>query len=415
MSPSLPGGALAPRAGRGRYFFLSYAHSAPPTEEMSTDTDHWVRVFYRDLADEVRRWAQPSAGLGGGFFDDLLKPGSDWNAVLGDALGAAEVFVALYSPGYFSKSWPMREREAFLRRLRESDAVADKQRHVLPVLWIPMFSWETTPEVREALALGADVAEYVENGMRALCMLPSYRPPYRKLLVRIAQWIVDVAENSPVGPSWAPPIDEVSGTFEIDTPFVVGVFAGTVGSLPPDRDPGTYGAEQAHWRPFADGQALPLTAYVVNTAERLGLPARIGAYPDERQLIASCPAVLLIDPWVAADARSMAGLRAAVAGLPGWVMPLVVVDKSDPQFDERGADLARDVTDMLLASGVSRVRAVQEMEQFVHLMPSLVTEARRRYLKLGPAFPPKVPSVDGPAQGTPRSTPSRLPRKQSDD
>src|SRR5262249_24648763 len=156
---------------------------------------------------------------------------------------------------YFSKSWPMRERESFLKRLTMS-GVLDTERHVAPVLWIPLPSWDQTPEVGDALALGADTPEYAENGMRALCMLAAYRDRYATLLDRVARRIGDRAEPPPVGASPAPPLDELPSKVDTDVAFAVAVIAPTSGDVPPGRPARSYATSSTLWRPFGDQQVL---------------------------------------------------------------------------------------------------------------------------------------------------------------
>jgi FxsC-like protein len=383
-----------PPAGRSLYFFLSYAHSAPSAEEADTATDHWVRVFYEDLTLAVATQADATTGRVG-FYDDLIRPGSDSNGALGEALGAAEVFIPLYSPGYFNKSWPLRERESFLQRLRTAEAVNDRQAHVLPVLWIPMLSWTAPAEVREAVALGDGVPSYAANGLRALCMLPAYRDDYVTILGRIARRVVEVAQGSPIGPSPAPPPEHLTGTVSADAQLIVAVVAPTRGERPPDRLARTYGDTPNQWRPFAEEQALPLADYVVNTAERLGLTARSVSHADEPWSMGDRAGVLLIDPWFAAQPPGLAQLDTILSGLPEWAMPLVVVDSRDPQHDEHGGTLAQEIVDMMTAPRRPRPQIVeaQDMRQFLASLPVLVTEARRRYLRLGPSYPPKEHSA----------------------
>jgi hypothetical protein len=115
--------AEAQQARHGVYFFLSYAHSAPTSERVWSDADPTVSVFFADLATAVTARARPAEGMEIGFFDQQIPPGADMKAQLCDALGRAEVFVPLYSPGYFAKSWPMREQEAFRGRLRAASAL----------------------------------------------------------------------------------------------------------------------------------------------------------------------------------------------------------------------------------------------------------------------------------------------------
>lgn len=360
----------------GIYFFLSYAHSTPTSTGIGADDiDPSVKDFYRDLSAEVRRLARPSAPPEVGFFDDLLPAGSDWHAGLTAALGAAEVFVPLYSPGYLSRPWPQRERESFRRRVAALVPDEEWRRHVIPVLWIPFPPEDRLPDVDEALVIGRGIPGYAENGLRALSVLTSYREQYLQIRDRLAHRIVEVAERSQLGPSSAPDPDEVTTapTPLSETPFVVAVCAPTKSVL---------------WKPFAQAE-VPIAEYAATVAERLGLAARIVDLGVERSILDTCPAVLLIDPWILQRKNGRSLLRAGVKGLPKWVIPLVVLDKNDPEYAERGLGLGREVTDILSPSGVPRVRQAREVEEFVHLMPSLVTEARRQYLRNAPVFPPK--------------------------
>ncbi len=387
MTAPAPGEMQVPQ--RSAYFFLSYAHSAPSSGE-SADTDHWVRVCYRDLKEQVRRLARPSAGLSAGFIDDLIQTGSDWNAALSDALAVSEVFVALYSPGYFNKTWPLRERESFARRLRDIEGAPDKQRHILPVLWIPVFSWQANADVQEALRLGEDVPAYLENGLRALCMLPAYRSEYEVILERMARRIVEVAENSPLGPSWAPPPEDLPGTPPAETQFVVAVA-------------GPSGADS--WRPFGNGQTSPLAQYVAQTAERLGLPSRTVSLADDPQVGGQSAAVVLIDPWAVADPAARAPLAAALRALPEWVLCVVVVNRAGEHYREHGEELARRAASLPTGAALP-IMTADDLRQFVDRVPALVTEARRRYLRLGPAFTPKDSTTGGPG-GRPPHLPAQ--------
>lgn len=379
----------ATAGSRGFYFFLSYAHTAPTSDGTRTDdVDVWVREFYYQLSHRVRELARPDPELDAGFFDDLLPAGSDWAAELTRALGLAEVFVPLYSPRYLSKAWPIREREAFQQRLSRGPAVS--RGHVVPVLWVPLPPWEEWPEVDDALALGSDVPEYTDNGLRALCMLTSYREQYVRMLTRLAGKIVDAAERSPVGPSHVPAFDVTTTEPELrtETPFVVAVSAPARSALPPLRAAGAYGTTGTLWRPFG-AEALPIAEYVATVAERLGLPTRIVDLGTGRFDSESGPGVLLIDPWTAASDDGAAMLRASISRLPKWVIPLVVIVADDPQFTERGAALGEQVVAMLAPGNVHRIHRIREVAELVALMPAIVVEARRQYLRNAVVFPPQ--------------------------
>ncbi|MDG6107966.1 TIR domain-containing protein [Dactylosporangium aurantiacum] len=383
-------------ARRGSYFFLSYAHSAPALDEVPVDTDHWVRVFHDDLTAAVRQVARPDVDAGAGLVDDLVRPGTDWGETLAGALGSAEVFVALYSPAYFKRAWPLRERTSFQRRLRHLRDGADRQRHLLPVLWSPLLTWERRTEIREALVIGEGVPGYADNGLRALCMLRSYEGQYREIVRRIAARIVEVAEHHPIGPSWAPAPRDVEDPAGAPAQLVVAVLARTADDAPHGRAGHVYGADAGQWRPFAEPQARPLADYVAITAERLGLPARTASLAVTQPAAATAvaapaaaggdsAAVLLVDPWVAADDGGAARIRAALSALPSWVVPVVVVDRRDPQF-QVGAELAGRIAGLAGETVAPRVVEARDLRHFLEAVPVLVTEARRRHLRQAPVF-----------------------------
>ena len=320
MSPS----ADRSRSARGTYFFLSYAHSAPPPGARA-DADFWVGQFFVDLTDEVRRQARPVAGMRIGFFDQHIPLGADWKAALAEALGDAEVFVPLYSPGYFSRPWALGEQESFRARLATAGPARATAGHLTPVLWIPFPPWEAHPELDGALDLARDVPEYAADGLRALCMLASsYRAQYELLLSRLASRIVHTAERRPMGPSRAPGLDEVVRPAPTDPDFVVAVLAPTRDRLPVDRDPAGYAASGRQWRPYGRSQQLPAAEYAASAAERLGLSARTEDFAQASALLGRRPAVLLVDPWIAAAPAAAAVLARMLHGLREWVVPLVV-------------------------------------------------------------------------------------------
>ncbi|MBM0278568.1 TIR-like protein FxsC [Micromonospora tarensis] len=390
MSP--PAGRGRP-AARGTYFFLSYAHSAPPPGARA-DADVWVGQFFADLTEEVRRQARPVAGMRIGFFDQHIPLGADWKAALAEALGDAEVFVPLYSPGYFSRPWALGEQESFRARLAAAGLARAAAAHLTPVLWIPFPPWETHPELDGALDLGRDVPEYAADGLRAFCMLASYRDRYERLLGRLASRIVHTAERRPMGPSRAPGLDEVVRPAATDPDFVVAVLAPTRGHLPASRDPAGYAASGRLWRPYGRSQELPAAEYAASTAERLGLSARTEDFAQAAGLLERRPAVLLVDPWIAAAPDASGALAGMLHGLREWVVPLVVTDDGDSQDATRWAN---EVTQLLHDAGLPQVKRACNVPEFVALMPALVTEARRQFLKYGPVVPFEPPPEPVPS------------------
>lgn len=383
---------------RGSYFFLSYAHPSPLAGSHQSNPDESVKRFFADLQHEVSQRAAPGTELNLGSFDQEIRPGANWKSSLSEALETAEMFVALYSPAYFDRSWPGREWECFHRRMTMA-GVEDPLTRIAPVLWTPLRKNETRPEVDAALAFGGDDPEYAENGLRALWLVKPYRDVYRAVVGRLAERVVRLAEDAPVGPSPAPDIDQTESPFaHMDTSlgFMVTVAAPTFGTLPAWRDSGRYGETGGQWRPYHREQDLPLAAYAQDVAERLDISARISDLGTHAARIGDLPGVVLIDPWFLATDAGPGLLRSAFAGLPSWVLPLIVIDTPG---DARAEELAQGVRDILVAAEATPTEAarraaegVTSLQNFIEIMPVLIAEAERQYLRYGP-----VGAVAGPA------------------
>jgi FxsC-like protein len=359
------------------YFFLSYAHSAPASADQS------VRTFFDDLEDAVQVKVPAEPDKRPGFIDDDLPAGANWGAALARAVGSTDVFIPLYSPNFFNNKWPLREQRAFERRIERIPSINAKDR-IIPVLWTPIPPWDQTDEIRRALNLGEDIPDYAANGLRALCVLAYYEDQYREIVERLARAIVTVAQEQPLKPSSAPSPDE------IDVPvaefaFVAAVLAPTRSALPAaDADPRIYGDTGAKWRPFAE-QESPAADYLANTAERLGLPTVTIDYAADDERVKRHPAVLLVDPWILELPGGEQTFRDAVKSLPKWVLPLVIVDDNAPGAADQ---LARRAIAMLSDAGVAKSERAGNVQEFVGALATLVTQARRQYLRSGPVDPP---------------------------
>ena len=389
-----------PPEGRS-YFFLSYAHSAPLEGEEPGDPDQYVRRFFHDLVRAVKAQAPPPrSGPPAGFSDLAIPVGADWKKSLSDALGAAEVFVPLYSPGYFAKSRPGREWTCFHERLVEA-GLEDPAQRFAPVLWTPLWEQEAPPRFREALAVGASEPEYARSGLRGLLKIAAYRKSYRAVVLQVAERIVTLAGESRLEPSAVPDIDTVESRFQPGAHlavFQVSVAAPTVRTAPTGRDPSRYGDSSTQWRPFP-GQEAPLAEYAKQIAERLDFRVELIGIGDNGEpasgepgmtlpdpwLIPRKPGLVLIDPWFIASDEGLRALRSIVRDLPRWVVPLLVIS---PPADRSTDELARRVRDVMRPAGVLPTesshpasRSVNSLEDFVSTVPMLVAEAERQYLR----------------------------------
>ncbi|MGH3223455.1 MAG: TIR-like protein FxsC [Streptosporangiaceae bacterium] len=368
------------------YFFLSYAHSNPMVGFPGTDTDLWVRKFFGDLVTAVRRHASRRSEFISGFFDQQIPVGSDLKESLREALSVAEVFVPLYSASYLATSWPGREWACFHQRVMRA-GVANPGRRIVPVLWSPLTEAQHLRGLDEALALGADQPDYVENGLQALLKISPYHDVYERIVNQVARRIVLLVEQSPIGPSEAPDFDQVESAFmpEPQLPvFVIETAAPTAQTVAAGRDLRGYGGTSIEWRPFTE-QELPLAEHARQVAERFDFKAEVTAIKTVRDPGIRRPGIILIDPWFMASETGQAVLKSALEKLPQWVLPLLILDQPD---DRRAVELVGKVRDALgdagaLSTDSSRraARGVSSLDDFVAIVPDLVTEAERQYLR----------------------------------
>jgi hypothetical protein len=378
------------------YFFLSYAHSPPLAGTPQSSHDPWIRTFFADLSTCVRRLGSQQLGIGPGFIDQEIPLDADWRTALLQALSTAEVFVPLYSPGYFAGSWPGREWACFERRLTDA-RVLDPLARFAPVLWIPLKPGESPDGLRAAMAIGEGESAYAENGLRAMLRLTPYHEAYLRIVERLAGMIVDLAERETISPSPAPDIDEISSPFGASSSAV---FAVAVAS-----------PEDSGMRSFPENQDLSLPEYVATVAEQLDFAVSVTGLDQAVDQFGSTPGIILIDPRFAADNRRLDSLRHAVRGRP-WVLPLIVVSPTGPPdspSQEPGqrpaASDAELVQRVRLALGVTSTRSdpvgkavagVGSLEEFVMLIPFLVAEAERQFLRRGPIMRAIAPTGSRP-------------------
>jgi hypothetical protein len=357
---------------RASYFFLSYAHSPPLAGTPQVTHDHWVRTFFGDLSDAVRRLGSPRLGIASGFFDQEIPIGSDWRASLGQALSLAEVFVPLYSPGYFARSWPGREWACFKRRLTAA-GIRNPVDRFTPVLWIPLKPGENPEGLDKALAIGAADPAYVENGLRAMLRLSPYHDAYHKIVRQLAMEIVDLAERQTIPPSAVPDIDDVQSPF---SPASAAAFAVAVASPP-----------GSGLRPFPGAQELPVADYAATVAEQLDFVVLATDLDHASGRLATTPGVILIDPRYAAEESALVLLAQAVSGRP-WVLPVLVLSRGSRDDEGELAQRVRATLDKAQSARSDAARqavtGVESLEQFVALMPFLIAEAVRQFLRHGP-------------------------------
>jgi len=398
-----------------RYFFLSYAHTAPLAGSGPEPADYWVQAVFEDLSEAVRRAAGLEPGGQVGFFDGLLGAGMDWKTHISRELAAARVFVPLCSPRYFAMSWPGREWACFAARLVD-EPPDEPSPHIVPVLWAPM-PWPFGPaNTPDPLPPAGPVPEYAENGLRALKMLNLYGAQYKSVVSRLGRRIAEAARSAPSSARRPAQLDQVASAFRykgVEDDFVVAVAAPTRATVPPGRARSWYGDTSADWRPFGDREQLRLADHALDAAERLSFTSSAVGVGAAAEAAAGAPAVVLIDPWIAESAEpgnaALDGLRRLYGGArrQPWVLPLVVLNEDDPESASRRADLTERLVCILEEIGApltegsqGRNTVVTSIDEFAQAMPVLVAEAERRFLRYSPVFPdgasgPRRPVLGG--------------------
>jgi FxsC-like protein len=194
-------------------------------------------------------------------------------------------------------------------------------------------------------------------------------------------------ESSASGPLEVLGIGEMKRTFTHQPQLAV--FAIETAE-PTTREPRDYGEPSTAWCPLPR-QELPLAQYAGQVAERFGFKAEVSGIKTVRDPVTPRPGIILIDPWLIADGDGRSTLESAVAGLPPWVLPLLIFDHPD---DVRVQELADQVRDILGAAGALRTASsrraasgVSSLADFVSIVPVLVAEAERQYLRRGVGRP----------------------------
>lgn len=358
-------------AVREIYFYLSHARASTSTPDL------WVQTFYGHLVEEVRRLAGADAPMDIGYADFQLI-GEEREALVAEAINAARVFVALYSPEYLPL--PSREQVTFEQRLKLAAAERAAQ-HFQLVLWAPITSNRQAADLGPALELGADFPEYIELGLRTMCQLAAHATHYAEIVRRLAARIVEVAENAVLRPTTARSLMELSRPAPRDTPFVIAVIAPVESRLPAvRREHQYYGARAVLWRPFRNRYEIPIADHTAKIARSMMLPSTsIVDFAAGDTSLETCPGVILIDPWVLEQPDGLQLLRAAFAALRRqWITVMVVVDRLDPQYDDRGRELAYQA--MAMSGHAQGLKLARDADEFDAVMSRAVNRSRQRFI-----------------------------------
>ena len=413
----------AAAAGRGVYFFLSYAH-APRQARRDDPPDKPVRDFFRDLSEEVAGVVGLPRGAPVGFADWQIRAGRYWRQELGKVLGTCGAFVPLYTPRYFESEMCGQEWAAFRRReSRHRAHTKEEKTAIVPVVWTRMEDDHLPPAARRLHHQLSGAGElYRRRAMRELVMRngnhPESREAYRAALRAFAEHIVEVAQTGPLSA-------KDDGVLELDPnenafaggwdrsdlrPLRFVVVAPVDGKLPAGANKEYYGISPELWRPYwpADGTPIARTAAMLGESDGFHpIIEFLGSCLDLRDGVGpSAPTVLIVDPWSAQDAELERLLRAfdTVSHDKPWVRLVVPWDKNGSgdggQVYELEQGLQRALARTRSQCRITNPEAVAGLPTvaaFGERLPGVIAAAERGYFRRTETY---LPRDEG--QGLPR-------------
>jgi FxsC-like protein len=351
--------------------------------------------------------------------DRELQRGYAWPDRLANALATCQVFVPLYSRRYFKSEHCGKEWFAFnmrrLNHLAKSDRPVET---IVPAVWIPLPAG-MLPEAATSVQYSSnDFPQlYAEHGFYGIIKVKRWRDVYEEVVYRLAQQIVKAAQTSPPVPASLLPYASLPSAFggsgamgPGDRPLRITVVAPSTGELPDGRDESYYGKDFRAWNPYRGDSVRPLAAHATDLARGLSYTPVVGdLFQHEATLVGreppSGPEVLLIDPWAVLLPECQVILQRLDSMDTPWVQVVVVWNEKDAQMRTERSRL-REALDSVLprklregrATHVFAVRGVPSLEEFGLVLPPVIAEAGRHYLRTVSAHPPQELEIPQPPQ-----------------
>ena len=393
------------------YFFLSYARKDSP--------DEFVKRFYDDLVQELRRiGADPAAQPP---FRDVegLGLGADWARVLGAAVGHCRAFVALYSPAYLISEYCGKEWTAFRERLHEYRRETEIDVPALvPVLWAPMEGELPEEIARFQYHEGGMGEEYSTQGLMQILRTDPTGPAYRKVVEKVAARVRVAADRFRL--PFTPGLDlgEVRGLFPVaehQRPAEPGtghvqvfVAAGVAGALPEGRHrPEYYGRSPREWTPYHPPKHPSVAVRAQKVIGDEGYTSNIEVVDAElssrldETMENNQTSILLVDPW-AVRSRTY---RDALAAYDGQNRPAtgVLVPCHDSDEESGGDAIWLDLRQVLWRNWrrqndphdpLFRVRV--RADEFEDRLAVMLTVAQNRLMEMESTTPYRLPTGPPP-------------------
>jgi FxsC-like protein len=386
------------------HFFLSYARG---------DDDEYVQKFFTDVSRELRRRSgvldEPV-----GFLDTNMDVGTEWEPELEEALCSCRVFIAIYTPRYFSREHCGKEWHVFNERMRRyEEQNGERPQTLLPILWVPA-AQELPEEARRIQYLAGELGPaYAENGLFRIMRVKRFEDDYEIFVGKLVDRMIERARQCPLPRApradmaevpnaftWSPATPQVSAPQPAGSPVrgsrhVHFMFAvNRTEDLPEHRRRRQfYGDYPADWRPYLPDYQEPLsllaqtsTASRKFTSDLLSVDENLFLRLDEarqhNQIV-----VLLVDPWVGESARFQELLsRYDNANEPtsGVLVPISRADDETLQREIALTGLLRGLFARNVVRNDSMFRlGIGDAEAFETALSEILIEAQNRVFSFG--------------------------------
>jgi FxsC-like protein len=405
-----------PATDDGPYFFLSYAHAIRGNDPDAEDQDIWVSKLFRDLSDHIGviEGLPPSKV---GFMDRELRSGNEWPWHLSQNLATCKVLVPLYSRRFFQSPHCGKEWTAFRKRVQNgSGHGAGHLDAIIPALWSPV---RTEDFPRAAQPIHFEPREfgqlYADYGFFAIMKLTRFEDDYQWAVLQLARGIVAEARRARIPPGPTMDYDSLPSAWDEGAPREMAgdkrlriiIAAPNRGDLPVGRSAFHYGPTARDWIPYAPDTQQSIADYAVVLAKHYGYRPEVSdLYEQAEDLLsadgpASGPAVLLIDPWEATQARCQRILTRLDELDKPWIQLVVVWNRKDTEMTAAETELreaieaALPVTlkDRLRPTTLAAARGVPSIEEIPMVLGDSMRHAARQYLKYAQgrqqAIPPR--------------------------
>jgi FxsC-like protein len=391
------------------YFFLSYARTPRRDPRDPSDPDRWVYKLYRDLCETILTMTKADPQHVG-FMDRVNRPGVRWPDELARALATCRVFIPLYSDRYFASENCGKEWFAFARReLNHRARIRGTRSAIIPVMWIRLKP-EQLPDVAHPLHydhpdLGS---RYNTEGLYGMIKLQRYRSDYQLAVHRLADRIVQVANETQIAPEHPADYPSLESAFgPVKDPgagrdtMQITVLAPDINSRPEGRSGTFYGPTPETWAPYQTDYTQPLAEYAAELAKCFGCQPVVGTFAHHAAGWAAggrrvSPSLCLVDAWAALSPACAAQLRRLDQLEHSWVSVLLPWNSQDAELTAAEAELRERLRELLgrkLDSVPYRCRlaaiGIPTLREFGEIMPKMAMIMLKRFRKEAPVYGPR--------------------------